>query len=121
MTDEIAAQLVGWGRVVGIETLGRISGRPAAAAVGFVEGADGTLLVAAGQPDADWARNLEADGHCRVTLGGSSWEAVAEPVDGPTAARTVQALILRYGTPAEGLGRGPVFRLLPVWSATGRP
>ena len=33
---------------------------------------------------------------------------VAEPLDGVDAARTVTALILRYGTPAEGLGRGAI-------------
>jgi len=111
MTDEIAAQLVGWGRVVEIEARGRSSGRPVAVAVGFVESPDGSLLVAAGSPDADWARNLEAEPLCRLTLGQESWDAVAELVEGPEAAATIGALILRYGTPAEGLGRGPVFRL----------
>ncbi|HKB28878.1 MAG TPA: nitroreductase family deazaflavin-dependent oxidoreductase [Candidatus Limnocylindrales bacterium] len=111
MTDEIAAQLVGWGRVVEIETRGRNSGRPVAVAAGYVEDADGSLLVAAGSPDADWARNLEADSRCRVTLGKAAWDAVAESIEGPAAAAAVAALILRYGTPAEGLGRGPVFRL----------
>ena len=114
MTDEIAAQLVGWGRVVEIEARGRISGRPVRVAVGFVEGSDGSLLVAAGSPDADWARNLEADPHCRLTLGEIQWDAMAEPLEGAEAATTVSALILRYGTPAEGLGRGPVFRLRPA-------
>jgi deazaflavin-dependent oxidoreductase (nitroreductase family) len=116
MTDEIAAQLVGWGRVVEIEARGRTSGRPVRVAVGFVEDKDedGSLLVAAGSPDADWARNLEADPRCRLTLGTDSWDAVAKPVEGPEAAAAVASLILRYGTPAEGLGRGPVFRLRPI-------
>jgi deazaflavin-dependent oxidoreductase (nitroreductase family) len=119
MTDEIAAQLVGWGRVVEIEARGRSSGRPVAVAVGFIEEADGSLLVAAGSPDADWARNLEAEPHCRLTLGETSWDAIAEPIEGPEAAAAIGALILRYGTPAEGLGRGPVFRLRPAILATG--
>lgn len=84
------------------------------AAVGFVEDDDGTLLVAAGDPEADWALNLEAHPGCRVTIGDRSWEAVAEPLDRPAAAAAVSALILRYGTPAERLGRGPAFRLVPV-------
>jgi hypothetical protein len=70
--------------------------------------------VAAGDPDADWARNLEADPACRITVGGRSWDAVAEPLDRPDAARAVAQLILRYGTPAERLGRGPAFRLRPA-------
>ena len=117
--DDVAAQLVGWGRVVEIEARGRSSGRPVAVAVGFIEEADGALLVAAGSPDADWARNLEADPHCRLTLADASWDALAEPVDGPEASATIGALILRYGTPAEGLGRGPVFRLRPAILASG--
>ena len=122
MTDEIAAQLVGWGRVVEIEARGRTSGRPVAVAVGFIEEPDGALLVAAGSPDADWARNLEADPRARLTLADRTWDALAEPVEGPAAAAAVGALILRYGTPAEGLGRGPVFRLRPaILDAGGSP
>jgi deazaflavin-dependent oxidoreductase (nitroreductase family) len=99
---------------VRIETRGRFSGETAAAAVGYIEEADGSLLVAAGSPDAGWARNLEADPRCRVTVGERTVEMVAEPLDAAEAARLVTALILRYGTPAEGLGRGPAFRLRPA-------
>ncbi len=95
-------------------TRGRVSGREIPAAVGFVEESDGSLLVAAGGPKADWARNLEAHPHCTVTVGERTWEAVAEPLDTVEAARAVTALILRYGTPSEGLGRGPAFRLRPA-------
>jgi deazaflavin-dependent oxidoreductase (nitroreductase family) len=107
-------QLVAWGRVVLLETRGRRTGRALRVAVGFVEEPDGSLLVAAGDPDADWARNLEAEPRCRVTIGERSWAAVAEPLDRGEAARTVAELILRYGTPAERLGRGPAFRLRPT-------
>jgi len=98
---------------VRIATRGRVSGREIAVAVGFVEEPDGSLLVAAGDPDADWARNLEANPDCRVTIGERSWDAVAEPLDREDANRAVSELILRYGTPAERLGRGPAFRLRP--------
>lgn len=85
-----------------------------AVAVGFAEEPDGSLLVAAGDPDADWARNLEAAPSCRLTVGERSWDAVAEPLGPADAAAAVRDLILRYGTPAERLGRGPAFRLRPV-------
>jgi len=39
---------------------------------------------------------------------------VAELLTGPEAAQAIVGLILRYGTTAERLGRGPVFRLRPV-------
>ena len=93
---------------------GRVSGAALKVAVGFAEEPDGSLLVAAGDPDADWARNLEADPHCRLTVGVRAWDAIAEPLDPTDTARAVTELILRYGTPAERLGRGPAFRLRPT-------
>ena len=106
-------QLAGWGVVARIETTGRTSGRPVAVAVGFVQDIDGSILVAAGEPDADWARNLEAEAHATVTIEDRTFDAVAEPLDRTAAAAVVVDLILKYGTPAEKLGRGPAFRLRP--------
>jgi hypothetical protein len=81
------------------------------AALGYVEAPDGTLLIAAGTPEADWARNLEVDHRCRVTIGEATWPARAEPLTGPDANRVVRELILKYGTPAERLGAGSAYRL----------
>jgi deazaflavin-dependent oxidoreductase (nitroreductase family) len=111
---EIGRQLATWGKVVIIETRGRISGRAARAAVGFLDEPDGSILVAAGDPDAAWARNLEADGRCLVTVGEVSSWFEAEPLVGAERNAAIAGLILRYGTPAEGLGRGPSFRLRPA-------
>ena len=111
MIDDIGAQLAGWGKVVRLETRGRTSGRPVEVAVGYVEDDDGSLLVAAGADDADWARNLLADPGCVATVGDDRWEGVAELLEGAEANRAIRELILRYGTPAERLGRGPVFRI----------
>jgi deazaflavin-dependent oxidoreductase (nitroreductase family) len=108
--DDIGEQLVGWGKVVRLETRGRTSGRSVEVAVGYVEDDDG-LLVAAGSDDSDWARNLLADPRCVASLGDDRWAATAELLEGSEAARAVRELILRYGTPAERLGRGPAFRL----------
>jgi deazaflavin-dependent oxidoreductase (nitroreductase family) len=111
----IGEELAGWGKVALLETRGRRSGQPVRTAVGFVEDEGGALLVAAGDPDADWALNLLADPACRVTVGERDVEHVAETVDDPQRrAAAVRDLILKYGTPAERLGRGPVFRLVPV-------
>ena len=112
--SDIGDQLAGWGVVAIVETRGRVSGQPARAAVGFVEEADGSLLIAAGDPEADWALNLVADPACTVTIGERSMAARAEPVVGPEMNAAIASLILRYGTPSERLGRGPVFRLRPV-------
>jgi deazaflavin-dependent oxidoreductase (nitroreductase family) len=116
-TDEIGDQLTRWGTVATIETVGRRTRQPATAAIGYVEEDDGSLLVAAGDPSADWARNLELEPACTVTVGDLSGRYLAQALDGPERNAAIAALILRYGTPAEGLGRGPTFRLRPA----GRP
>ena len=111
------AELVASGRFVRIETRGRTTGLPRTVTVGFVEDPtdqDGGVLVAAGAPDTDWALNLLEDRACRVTIGEGSFGAVAEPLDEVDHARAIAAMILRYGTPAEGLGAGPTFRLRPT-------
>lgn len=107
-------ELVGWGRVVRIETTGRKSARLIPVVVGYVERDGGAIVCAATSPDASWARNLEADPHCRVTIGDRSWVAEARPLEGREHAAAVRDLILRYGTPSEGLGSGPSFELTPV-------
>jgi len=111
--DELGEQLAGWGKVLRLETRGRVSGRPIEVAVGYIEEPDGSFLVAAGA-DAGWARNLESDPTCRVALGDDVRDAVAEPLSGVDASRAVRELILRYGTPAERLGSGPAFRIRSV-------
>jgi F420H(2)-dependent quinone reductase len=69
--------------------------------------------VAAGDR-AQWADNLLAEPMVDVEVGERRFRAIAEPLEGPDHARVVRGLILRYGTPAERLGRGPTFRLRPA-------
>jgi deazaflavin-dependent oxidoreductase (nitroreductase family) len=110
--NELGEQLAGWGKVLRLETRGRVSGRQVEVALGYVDEPDGSVLIAAGSPDADWARNLDADPRCRVSVGEETWpNAIAEPVSSAVAQRAVRELILKYGTPAERLGLGPVYRL----------
>ena len=49
-----------------------------------------------------------------MVLGDRSWDALAEPLEREDHVQAIRALILRYGTPSEDLGRGPSFRLRPV-------
>ena len=84
--------------------------------VGFADdpgGVPGAVVVAAGSVDADWALNLLADPSCDATIADHTFGAVAVPLSGADHAATIRALILRYGTSAEGLGHGPSFRLVP--------
>lgn len=107
MEDELVAD----GRVVRIEARGRTSGQARVVNVGYAAEPDGSLVVAANDPTAAWAQNLLADPSCRVTLGDVTFDAVAEPLEREDHIRAIRALILRYGTPSEDLGRGPSFRL----------
>ena len=76
------------------------------------------MLVAAGD-DARWALNLLDQPRVKVEIGERAFNAIAEPLDDADHARVIRGLILRYGTPAERLGRGPSFRLRPAQAASG--
>ncbi len=110
----LEAELTARGRTLTIHSVGRTSGQPRQATVGFIEDADGSLIVAAGEPTSHWARNLMAEPRCRVDLAGAVLSCRALPIEGRDANAAVAALILKYGTPAERLGGGPVFRLVPT-------
>ena len=110
----LGEQLAQWGKVALLETRGRRSGRPTVTPVGFIADPDGTLLIAAASQTSDWARNLRATAECRVTIEDRTADYVAHEADDATRAATTVALILKYGTPAERLGHGPVFRLVPA-------
>lgn len=112
--DAMGAELASWGRVLLLETRGRRTGGRRVTAVGFVEEPDGSLLIAAGSPGTAWARNLASDPRCRVTIAERRSTARAEILDQAASERAVVSLILRYGTPAEGLGSGLAFRLVPI-------
>jgi hypothetical protein len=51
-----------------------------------------------------------------VTADGRSFLGEADLLDDrdPRRGRAVRELILRYGTPSEGLGSGPIFVIRPV-------
>ena len=112
--DTIGEELARWGKVALLETRGRVSGQSALAAVGFVEDSEGSLVVAAGAEDADWALNLRAERRVRVTIGEEVASYHATEIFDAERSAAITALILKYGTPAERLGAGPSFRLVRV-------
>jgi hypothetical protein len=87
--------------------------------VGYVDGEDGAIVVAAGAPQTAWADNLLADPAVEVEAGGRTFRGVAELLEerDPRRGSAVRDLILRYGTPSEGLGSGPIFVIRPDPSA----
>ena len=112
--DPIGAELAEWGKVILLETRGRVTGSTATAAVGYVQEPDGSLLVSASDERTDWARNLVADPRVRVSREHHSDAFRALPLHGDERNAAIAALILTYGTPAERLGAGPAFRLVPL-------
>jgi deazaflavin-dependent oxidoreductase (nitroreductase family) len=116
---ELGEQLAGWGKVATLETRGRRSGTTVRAAVGYVEEPDGSVLVAAGGPDTHWALNLFAEPSAVLWISGRAVPVIAEPLEPADHGRAIRELVLKYGTPAEGLGAGPSFRLRPVAADAG--
>ncbi|HEY7131981.1 MAG TPA: nitroreductase/quinone reductase family protein [Candidatus Limnocylindrales bacterium] len=114
-----ADDLVRAGRVARLDLPADASGKERSVAVGFAERPDGALLVAAGSAEAVWARALEAEPQVGVTIGDRSFRASTALLadDDPRRAIAIRELILRYGTPSERLGRGPVFVLTPLGSS----
>ena len=103
-------------RFARLRTRGRRTGEWRPVTVGFVEETDGSILVAAGAPDSRWARNLLAHPTVEVAAGGRSFVGLAEALEDrdPRRGRAVRELILRYGTPSEALGSGPIFVIRPL-------
>ena len=113
-SSSLEDDLTTWGRTLALETSGRTSGRVRRVTIGFVEAPDGSLLVAASSQDTHWAQNLAAQPRCVVERSGERREFAAVPMAGDVAQGAVRSLILKYGTPAERLGAGPAFRLVPL-------
>lgn len=110
-------ELVAQGRVALLVTRGRISGEPREVVVGYVDEPDGSVLVAANDPRSAWGLNLLVDPRVRVTIADRAFDAVADELERGDHGRAIRELILRYGTPSEGLGTGPSFRLRPADAA----
>jgi deazaflavin-dependent oxidoreductase (nitroreductase family) len=111
--DAIGDDLFFEGKVARITTHGRRTGLLRQVAVGYVDEPDGSVLIAAGDR-AQWALNLLADPKAVVEVGDRRFEGTAELLERAEHATAIRELILRYGTPAERLGRGPSFRLSPI-------
>ena len=96
-----------------ITTRGRVTGSAVTTAVGFIEHPGGVLVVAAGSEVADWALNLRSDARCTATIGDTTRAYEARELNESARSDAIRDLILKYGTPAERLGRGPAFELSP--------
>jgi deazaflavin-dependent oxidoreductase (nitroreductase family) len=116
----LGARMAASGRFAMIETIGRKTGRHHATPVGFAElelapAGQRRLVVGAGSPDADWARNLLATPVCRVRIGSETRTCLARSLQGDERTRAVARIRHRYGPGmADRIGLGPVFALHPI-------
>ena len=113
MEEELVADRPGRS---GSRRAGGSSGRTRAVTVGLRERAR-TGACSSRPNRADGRLGAEPRGRPRLSRGRwatRAFDAVAEPLDTDDHVRAIRALILRYGTPSEDLGRGPSFRLRPV-------
>jgi deazaflavin-dependent oxidoreductase (nitroreductase family) len=118
-TDRVAdldETFAGDARFARLRTRGRRTGESRWVTVGFVEEPDGSILVASGRVNRAWAGNLLAEPAVEVEVAGRRFMGEADELDDhdPRRGRAVRELILRYGTPSEGLGSGPIFVIRPV-------
>ena len=111
--SSMETDLADWGKVIRLTTVGRRSGLQRTVSIGFLAETDGSLLVAAASDTTGWATNLRPEPGCSVELDGHRQRWHAELLVEPERSAAITALILKYGTPAERLGGGPAYRLLP--------
>lgn len=98
-----------------LQTTGRTSGRPRTIEIWFATDGGRIYLLAGGRSRAHWVRNLMADPHVRVRIGGRTLEGDARVIEGgehETLARHL--LAAKYQGWTEG-------RPLSRWAAGALP
>jgi deazaflavin-dependent oxidoreductase (nitroreductase family) len=65
-----------------LQTIGRTSGRPRTIEIWFATDGTRIYLLAGGHDRAHWVRNLRADPHVRVRIGGRTFDARARVISG---------------------------------------
>jgi deazaflavin-dependent oxidoreductase (nitroreductase family) len=86
-----------------LQTTGRTSGRPRTIEIWFATDGERIYVLAGGRHHAHWVRNLMADPHVRVRIGGQTLPGVARVVEGEEReALARQLLAAKYQGWAEG-------------------
>jgi deazaflavin-dependent oxidoreductase (nitroreductase family) len=98
-----------------LQTIGRSTGRPRTIEIWFATDGERIYLLAGGRERAHWVRNLMADPHVRVRIGGRTLDGRARLIEGeerePIARRLLAA---KYQGWSEG-------RPLSGWAARSLP
>ena len=98
-----------------LQTTGRSSGRPRTIEIWFATDGERLYLLAGGRERAHWVRNLMADPHVRVRIGGRTLDARARVIEGEEREPIARHLLAaKYQGWSEG-------RPLSRWAAGSLP
>lgn len=111
--DERIAEAVEAGRLAILETSGPAPTGRMRTPVAFAERPDGSLVVAAHDATAPWARALRSDRRCRHETRGIVLDDTARELTGAEREAAAAELALTYG-PVAVPSTAPVFELRPV-------
>ncbi|MGQ0608038.1 MAG: nitroreductase family deazaflavin-dependent oxidoreductase [Chloroflexota bacterium] len=98
-----------------LQTVGRTSGRPRTIAIWFATDGERIYLLAGGRDRAHWVRNLRAEPHVRVRIGGQTVEGTARVIEGEAREPLARHLLAgKYQGWTEGAP-------LSSWAASSLP
>jgi deazaflavin-dependent oxidoreductase (nitroreductase family) len=98
-----------------LQTIGRSSARPRTIEIWFATDGERIYLLAGGRMRAHWVRNLLADPHVRLRIGGRTLDGLARVIEGEERDPIVRRLLAaKYQHWREGL---PLSR----WAADSLP
>ncbi len=98
-----------------LQTIGRASGRPRTIEIWFGTDGERIYLLAGGRHRAHWVRNLLADPHVRIRIGGQTLPGVARVTEGEDREALARRLLAaKYQGWSEG-------RPLSSWAAGSLP
>ena len=98
-----------------LQTTGRVSGRPRTIEIWFATDGERVYLLAGGRERAHWVRNVRADPHVRVRIGGQTVEGRARVLEDDD-----RALLARHLIAAKYQGWTPG-AALSSWAAESLP
>jgi deazaflavin-dependent oxidoreductase (nitroreductase family) len=98
-----------------LQTTGRTSGRPRTIEIWFATDGVRVYMLAGGRHRAHWVRNLVADPHVRVRIGGATLAGMARVIEGEEREGVARRLV---ATKYQGWSEG---RPMSSWAAGSLP
>jgi len=115
MTIHAVLEEHGAASVCHLQTAGRVTGGPRTIEIWFATDGERVYLLAGGRERAHWVRNVRADPHVRVRIGGRTVEGLAHVIEDAE-----RALLARHLVAAKYQGWTPG-SALSSWAAESLP